>query len=437
MGFPENFLWGAASAAFQIEGAYDEDGKGAGIWDAMIDGKVAHGENGKIASDHYHHYKEDVAIMKKLGLKSYRFSVSWPRVIPEEGKINLKGIEFYKSLVEELVSAGIEPICTIFHWNLPMWIEQKGGLMCEKFPEYFSDYTRVLVEALSDKVKYWITINEPQMFVGFGYGLGIVPPFAKLSGSQIGLVARNVMLAHGKAVKIIRKYGKQHVLVGMAPTGGCRTPENKNSNAIEQARNETYPEDCGVLDNNWWSDPIVLGIVPKTLKNCISEEDLKEINQPLDFYAFNIYNSNNYSEIPGKINPLVKPGQPRTACEWPITPECMYWACKFHFERYKLPLLVSENGMANYDFEMLDGKVHDPQRIDFIYRYLNFLKKAVEEGIPVIGYQYWSIMDNFEWMSGYDKRFGLVYIDYADQKRIIKDSGYEYARIIASNGETV
>lgn len=437
MAFPEKFLWGAASAAYQIEGAYQEDGKGLNVWDVMADGHVIHNENGNIACDHYHHYKEDIELMKKIGLKSYRFSISWSRIMPEKGIINQAGIDFYNNLVNELTSAGIQPICTIFHWDLPMWIEKKGGYLCSDFPELFAEYTKILVETLSDRVKYWITINEPQLFVGSGYDGGTMPPFVHLPGEILGLVCRNVMLAHGKGVQTIRKYARQKVQVGMAPTGSCFTPESDCEEDIEKARKATYPEQCMVFDNNWWADPIVLGTIPEPLKNSISESDIKIINQPLDFYAFNIYNSNNYFEFPGQVNSAVTPGMPRTACEWPITPEAMYWACRFHYERYKLPLLISENGMANYDFVMLDGKVHDPQRIDFIYRYLGELKRAIEEGIPVIGYQYWSIMDNFEWNSGYDKRFGLIYVDYSDQKRIIKDSGYEYAKIIASNGEII
>lgn len=437
MSFPENFLWGAASAAHQIEGAYLEDGKGLGVWDAMADGHVLHHENGHTACDHYHRYKEDVAIMKELGLKSYRFSISWPRVMPEEGKVNPKGLAFYENLTEELIKAGIEPICTVFHWNLPMWIEEKGGLLCEKFPEYFAEYTKILAEALSHKIKYWITINEPQLFVGSGYEGGTMPPFVRLPKELLGVVCRNVMLAHGSGVETLRKYGRQKLLVGMAPTGSCFTPKTEKPEDIEKARKSTYPDECMVFDNNWWADPIVLGRVPAPLEKSISLEDVKRIHQPLDFYAFNIYNSNNYFEMPGQVNPDIVPGIPRTACEWPITPECMYWACRFHYERYGLPLLISENGMANYDFIMRDGKVHDPQRIDFIYRYLENLKRAIEEEIPVLGYQYWSILDNFEWNSGYDKRFGLVYVDYSDQKRVIKDSGYEYAKIIASNGEQI
>jgi len=434
MGFPKEFLWGAASAAHQIEGAYDIDGKGLGIWDALHEGHVKHGENGNVACDHYNRYKEDVAIMKELGLKSYRFSVSWPRVMPKEGKINVKGLQFYVNLVDELCKAGIEPMCTLFHWNLPMWLYEKGGWRFEGIGDVFAEYSKVVVEALSERVKYWITINEPQCFIGLGYFVGRQAPFIKNS-DDIEKISRNVMLAHGKAVMTMRKYAKQKVLIGMAPTGGCMTPSISGQVGIEQARNDTYSESTGVMGNRWWADPIILGDIPKGLEEVLTSEDIEVINQPLDFYGYNIYNSSNYIEKNGERNPLLYPGIPRTSMDWAITPDALYWSAKFHYERYKLPILITENGMANNDFVMLDGKVHDPQRIDYISRYLKGLKKAVSEGIPVIGYQYWSIMDNFEWSEGYDKRFGLIYIDYRTQERTVKDSGRFYAEIIRTNGE--
>ena len=433
MSFPENFYWGAASAAHQVEGAYNEDGKGMGIWDALNEGHVKHGENGNDSCDHYHRYKDDVALMKKMGLKAYRFSISWPRVIPEEGRINEKGLTFYRNLVEELLSAGIEPMVTLFHWNLPMWIHDQGGWKCDKVSDYFADYTKVIVEALSDKVTYWMTINEPQLFIGAGYVEGFHAPFLKEKESEL-LLTKNVMLAHGKAVKIIRESAKKKPIIGLAPTGGGITPASLSIEDIEEAREASYPVDAHVFSTNWWMDPMILGEIPEVLRPVLDQEAMKVIHQPLDFFAFNLYHNHNYSEEPGTRNPNVYSGMPRTTMDWPITPECMYWMVKFHFERYHLPILITENGMANTDFVMLDGKVHDPQRIDYIHRYLKHLKKAVEEGIPVIGYLYWSVMDNFEWAEGYDKRFGLIYVDYQTKKRILKDSAYFYADVINSNG---
>ncbi|MCD8075859.1 MAG: beta-glucosidase [Lachnospiraceae bacterium] len=435
MSFPKDFMWGAASAAYQVEGARDADGKGEGIWDALSYGHVQYNENGDVACDHYHRYREDVALMKQIGLKSYRFSVSWPRVMPEEDVINEKGLDFYSDLVDELLKAGIEPLVTLFHWNLPMWMQEKGGWENEEVAEHFERYAAAVVERLSDRVTWWMTINEPQVFATLGYVVGAHAPFLK-KPEALCPVTRNVMLAHGRAVCAIRSHAKRPPKIGMAPTGGGVTPFEDTREGIEAARRQNYEGEQGEpFGNSWWMDPIVLGIVPEPLKGTISADDLKTICQPLDFFGFNIYNSQNYE---GRVeNPYMYRGVPRTAMGWSITPECLYWMPKFHYERYHLPILITENGMANCDFVMLDGKVHDTQRIDFIHRYLLELKKAVDEGIPVIGYQYWSIMDNFEWAEGYNKRFGLVYVDYRTQERILKDSALYYAEVIRTNGENL
>lgn len=433
MKFPENFLWGAASAAHQIEGAWNEDGKAPGIWDALTEGKIKHGDSAKAACEHYHRFRDDVKLMKKLGLKSYRFSVSWPRVMNAPGTVNQKGLQFYIDLVNELVEAGIEPLCTLFHWNLPMWMYEMGGWENQAVAEHFAEYTKVVVDALSDKVRWWITLNEPQCFIGAGYNNAGHPPYLK-AWNQLPYITRNVMLAHGRAVQMIRENAKLLPMIGYAPTGSVYTPIGGEDSEIEQARKASYPADCGPFSNNWWSDPIILGKVPEPLKKAITSEDIAVIRQKLDFYAFNVYNSENYKEMPDQINPMVYPGQPRTAMGWPITPEVMYWAIRFHYERYGLPIMITENGMAAYDFVMSDGKVHDPQRIEYINAHLRNMVKAMEEGIPVLGYQYWSIMDNFEWAEGYDKRFGLIYVNYVTQERVLKDSAYDYAHIIHTNG---
>ncbi|MBQ7919115.1 MAG: beta-glucosidase [Lachnospiraceae bacterium] len=435
MGFPKDFLWGSASAAFQIEGAYNEDGKGLGIWDALSEGHIRLGATGNVACDHYHRYKEDVAIMKELGLKSYRFSISWPRVIPKEGVINEKGLAFYKDLVKELTEAGIEPMVTLFHWNLPMWMHEKGGWLNPQVADYFAEYAKVVVTALSDKVKYWMTINEPQLFAGAGYVDGGHAPFLKMP-AMFGKITRNIMLAHGKAVKVIRENALLTPMVGMAPTGSAVIPKSDSAEDLEQARFETYEGD-GPNGNAWWADPICLGILPEGLKKEISAEDLKIIHQPLDFYGFNIYTAQNFWTQDPKQNPALYDGMPRTGFDWAIKPESIYYAAKFHYERYGLPIIITENGMSNPDFVMLDGKVHDPQRIDYIHRYLLQLKRAVDEGVKVIGYQYWSILDNMEWTEGYERRFGLVHVDYQTLKRTIKDSGYFYAEVIKTNGENL
>lgn len=441
MTFPDNFYWGAASAAYQVEGAYNEDGKGPGIWDALSEGHVKHRENGNVACDHYHRYKEDVALMKEMGLKAYRFSVSWPRIMPSEGVINEKGLEFYRNLVKELTDAGIEPMCTLFHWNLPMWLHEKGGWYCTKISDYFEKYTETVVEALSDKVSYWMTFNEPACFIGCGYVMGNHAPFEKCMdmehpeemAQKIALLSKNVLLSHGKAVQAIRRCAKKAPKIGMALNASLFTPENTSEESVEAARAATFSEQGAFWNLNWWADPMVKGEIPRAMKDVISGKERKIICQPLDFFGFNNYNTNDYDEYEGR-NERAWPGMPRTAMDWPITPDALYWAVKFIYGRYGLPVLITENGMANLDFVMSDGKVHDPQRVEFLKAYLAGLKKAVGEGVPVIGYMYWSILDNFEWAEGYDKRFGLVYVDYRTQKRTRKDSSYWYAEVIANNG---
>ncbi len=436
MGFSKDFLWGAATAAYQVEGGYLDDGKGPGIWDALSAGHVVHGDNGNVSADHYHHYKEDVALMKEIGLKSYRFSVSWPRVIPEEGKVNEKGLAFYSDLVDELLAVGIVPMVTLFHWNLPMWAHEKGGWTWDGISDAFADYVKIVVDALSDRVQYWMTVNEPQCFIGAGYLGGAHAPFLQVI-DKVPELTKNTLYAHGKAVSAIRAHAKKSPLIGFAPTGSYFTPDNDSPEAIEAARSATY-EETMPFGCSWWMDPVLLGTIPAGLKSILTEEDMKIIYRPLDFCGFNLYNSNNYNDpYDGSPNPKIYSGMPRTAMGWPITPEALYWIPRFHYERYHLPILITENGMANIDFVMSDGKVHDPQRIDYMRRYIKEVKRAIDDGIPVIGYQYWSLMDNFEWAEGYDKRFGLIHVDYQTLKRTLKDSAHFYAEIIRTNGENL
>ncbi|MCM1221335.1 MAG: family 1 glycosylhydrolase [Lachnospiraceae bacterium] len=436
MGFSKDFLWGAATAAYQVEGAYADDGKGLGIWDALSEGHVVHGDNGNISTDHYHRYKEDVALMKEIGLKTYRFSISWPRVIPEEGVVNEKGLAFYSSLVDELLAAGIEPMVTLFHWNLPMWAYEKGGWLWDGISDVFADYVKIVVDALSDRVQYWMTINEPQAFIGGGYLGAMHAPFLQVM-DKIPELTKNTLYAHGKAVSMIRANAGKKPLIGFAPTGSYFTPEEDTPEAVEKARQLTYEESMP-FGTAWWMDPVLLGTIPQGQQNILTAEDMKIIYQPLDFCGFNLYNSNNYNDpYDGSRNPLIRPGIPRTAMGWPITPEALYWIPRFHYERYHLPILITENGMANIDFIMSDGQVHDPQRIDYMRRYLKEVRRAVDDGIPVMGYQYWSFMDNFEWADGYDKRFGLIYVDYQTLERTPKDSARFYAEVIRTNGENL
>lgn len=445
-GFCKDFLWGAASAAHQIEGAYLEDGKGMGIWDTFEQetGYIIRNENGNVACDHYHRYREDVAIMKELGLKSYRFSVSWPRVMPEGyGTVNEKGLQFYIDLVNELTEAGIEPMVTLFHWNLPTAIYELGGWENPQVVDWFEQYTDVVTTALGKKVKYWMTFNEPQLFIGAGLNAGVFAPFEKKSTEALMRISKNVYLAHGKAVRIIRK-NCQNSIVGMAPTGEIVIPRDMNAESIERARKLSFSmkKESFTSSITWWSDPVFFGKIPEDAQaifgECLpvlTEEEWEIVAEPLDFYGFNIYQGLEDLDSTEEYGPYAYPGSPKTSMDWNVTPEVLYWSCRFLYERYGKPIMITENGMSSFDWVSLDGKVHDPNRIDFLHRYLRSIKDAVSEGIPVLGYQYWSIMDNFEWINGYDKRFGLVYVDYRTQKRTIKDSACWYRDVIATNGE--
>lgn len=445
-GFCKDFLWGAASAAHQIEGAYLEDGKGMGIWDTFEQetGYIIRNENGNVACDHYHRYREDVAIMKELGLKSYRFSVSWPRVMPEGyGTVNEKGLQFYIDLVNELTEAGIEPMVTLFHWNLPTAIYELGGWENPQVVDWFEQYTYVVTTALGKKVKYWMTFNEPQLFIGAGLNAGVFAPFEKKSTEALMRISKNVYLAHGKAVRIIRK-NCQNSIVGMAPTGEIVIPRDMNAESIERARKLSFSmkKESFTSSITWWSDPVFFGKIPEDAQaifgECLpvlTEEEWEIVTEPLDFYGFNIYQGLEDLDSTEEYGPYAYPGSPKTSMDWNVTPEVLYWSCRFLYERYGKPIMITENGMSSFDWVSLDGKVHDPNRIDFLHRYLRSIKDAVSEGIPVLGYQYWSIMDNFEWINGYDKRFGLVYVDYRTQKRTIKDSACWYRDVIATNGE--
>lgn len=425
MGFSKEFIWGAASAAAQIEGGWNEDGRTPSIWDVKFEGKIAHGEDCHTACDHYHRYREDVALMKEIGLQAYRFSISWSRVLPQRGVVNPEGIRFYQNLVKELKAANIEPMVTLFHSDMPLWAYEDGGWSNEQIITDFADFAELMVRSLPE-VTTWFTMNEPQCFA---------PDFmALVPDCDERNVTRTILLAHGDAVKRMRKVSEHplkigHVIMGMSvePVPGVVDEEF--------AYNMTFSDLAGIRGMSWWMDPMILGKVPAPLADTLSEGDMARIHQPLDLFCANVYGSANFMQQPGRVNRLAYPGMPKSHINMPIRPDCLYWFAKLAYHRYSLPILFTENGFSNLDFVMRDGKVHDPQRIDYIATYLAGLKRAVEEGIPVAGYLYWSIMDNFEWLEGYDKRFGLIYIDYRTQKRTLKDSAYYYARVIASNGE--
>ncbi len=446
MPFSKDFIWGAASAAYQVEGAYNEDGKGLNVWDEYShqNGRIKHNENGDVACDHYHRYKEDVSLMKQMGIKYYRFSLSWARILPDgTGRINPKGVEFYNNLIDELIKNGIEPMVTLFHWDYPLALHRKGGWLNDESSVWFEEYAALCAKLFSDRVKYWMTINEPQCFIGCGYQSGSFAPFVKSSDEDLVIMTHNVLLAHGKAVRAIRNNAVREPLIGYAPTGPCVIPESDSPEDIEKARTDSFSvwKDGFTFDNVWWSDPMIFGeynekvreMFGDILNRIVKDGDMKIISEKLDFYGANVYWS---KFIPaGDYTSNAYTGCPRSAMEWPVTDDALYWSSRFLYERYGLPILITENGIACHDWVFLDGKVYDPNRVDYLTRYLRGLKKAAEDGIPIIGYLYWSLMDNFEWADGYDKRFGLIHIDYRTQKRTIKESAWWYKHVIETNGE--
>lgn len=450
MGFAKDFVWGAATSSYQIEGTGRDSGKGQNIWDVFTKepGRVYEGHTGDIACDHYHRFREDVAYMKELGLKGYRFSIDWSRVLPEgTGKVNEKGIDFYNALIDELLEQGIEPYITLYHWELPYEIYKRGGWMNPEIVEWFGQYARLVAERFSDRVKYFFTLNEPQCFVGLGFLQGCHAPGVKAPLRDTFEMAHNALKAHGRAVQMLRAYGKQNVQIGYAPTSGMCYPEKETPKDIEAARKALFalPDDLSnwTWNVSWWSDPVILGKYPEEgMKKyekylpVITDEDMKLISQPIDFYGQNIYNGRCIRMgTDGRPEEVRRPaGFPKTATNWPVTPEALYWGPKFLYERYRKPIYITKNGMACHDTVSQDGKVHDPNRIDFLARYLKNLKRAAEE-IDIRGYFQWSLMDNFEWDKGYAERFGIIYVDFETQERIWKDSAYWYRDLIRRNGD--
>ena len=446
MGFPKSFIWGAAAASYQIEGGAADDGRTPSIWDMFCDqpGKIRNGDTGAAACNHYHLYKQDVAIMKELGLGAYRFSISWSRVIPEPGHVNKAGLDFYDRLVDELLANDITPWTTLFHWDLPRWAFHRGGWLNRDVHNWFGDYTQAVVERLSDRVRNWMTVNEPQCFIGSGYGATVHAPGIVYGEREFFLAWHHALLSHGKAAQVIRGKARITPHIGAALTGQVAFPDTESPEDIDAARQYMF-----LKDNTWnysyFADPMVTGAYPRDLMNQfekakieINERDLNTIAQPLDFFGVNIYNGVRVTMA--DEGPEVVPhktGYPKTSFKWPVTPEALYWGPRFLYERYELPLVITENGMANADVVSLDGKVHDPQRIDFLQRYLRELGDAITDEVDIRGYFAWSIMDNFEWAEGYAERFGLIHVDYATQKRTPKDSAYWYRDVIRSNGKSL
>ena len=449
MTFPKNFTWGAAAASFQIEGSTaGVDGCGESVWDLCCrkPNFVKGGDTGAVACDHYHRYREDVALMKQIGLNAYRLSVMWPRVLPEGvGRINGAGLDFYDRLIDEIRNAGIEPWVTLFHWDYPAALFRRGGWLHEDSPRWFEEYARVIVDKLSDRVTHWFTLNEPACFIGHGHRAGYHAPGLQLPDSQVLLAWHHALLAHGRAVQVIRSRSRSpNPRVGCAPCFNTYMPATEEAADVEAARRMTFESRGRDLFGATLSlDPCFRGRYPADVLSHwgsdvppIRDGELSLINQPLDFLGINIYSSGTVRAGRGGEPEVVgyRNDHPHTYFNWPVTPDAMRWAVKFLHEAYGKPVVITENGLSCMDWVAVDGKVHDPQRIDFMTRYLAGLEKSIDEGVPVLGYFHWSIMDNFEWAEGYRQRFGLIHVDYATQRRTLKDSALWYSDLIRANG---
>lgn len=447
--FRDDFVWGVASSAHQIEGTDPQDGRGKNIWKTFEEqGRIQDGQSADISCDHMHRYKEDFALMRNLGVKAYRFSFSWARILPEgTGKVNEKAITLYRDMILEMKKNGIVPYITMYHWELPQALQDRGGWLNEEIIQWFGEYAKVVSENFSDLSEHFITLNEPQCFVGIGHLSGVHAPGLKLSLKETFQVAHNALRAHGQAVRMLRQYAVRPIQVGYAPTCGVAYPYTDSPDDIEAARSVYFgfqnPMDNWTWNVAWFSDPVFLGKYPaeglekfKEYLPEITEEDMKLISEPIDFMGQNIYNGywirKGQDGNPEFVNRT--PGFPKTGANWPVTPECLYWGLKFIYERYQMPIYITENGMSCHDNVSLDGRVHDSNRIDFLDAYLSQVQKAVDEGVDLRGYFLWTFLDNFEWDKGYTERFGLVYVDFNTQKRIAKDSAYWYQKIMESNG---
>jgi beta-glucosidase len=446
MSFPPDFVWGAAAASYQIEGAADADGKGPSVWDMFCkkQGTVWNAQSGDVACDHYHRFREDVGLMKSIGLAAYRLSIGWPRVLPDgTGRINERGLAFYDQLIDALLEAGIAPYVTLFHWDFPLSLYHQGGWLNRASADWFAEYTERVVRRLGDRVSHWMTLNEPQVFVGAGHYEGRHAPGDKLRFAEVLRAAHHVLLAHGKSVQAIRAASPRPCQVGFAPVASVHYPVSETPENVAAARERTLAITARTTwSNTWWNDPVFLGRYPEDGLKLYAGElpeilagDMAQIAQPLDFFGVNIYQGTPVRALPaGGAEAVPHPvGHPITGFDWAVTPDAMYWGTRFLHERYGKPLIITENGISCRDWVSLDGKVHDPQRIDFTRRYLIALRRALAEGIPVSAYFHWSIMDNFEWAQGYKERFGLIFVDYATGRRTLKDSAYWYRDLIASN----
>jgi beta-glucosidase len=432
--FPAEFVWGAATAAYQIEGAAGEEGRGESIWDRFCatPGKVRNGDSGAIACDFYHRFPDDIALMRELGLDSFRFSIAWPRVLPDgRGRVNDAGLDFYDRLVEALLAAGIQPCVTLYHWDLPQPLEDAGGWPSRDTAEAFVEYAEVVARRLGDRVPRWITHNEPWVASWLGYGWGVLAP-GRTSDADAIAAAHHLLLSHGRAVEMLRREAPA-AEVGITLNLTHAEPASEADEDIDAAR-----EVDGQM-NRWFLDPLFRAEYPTDLSYAppVREGDLETIAAPLDFLGVNYYfRIVADADADGSLPIAHIPGATYTDMGWEVYPEGFY-QCLLRVARDYRPraIYVTENGAAFGDVRAHDGSVSDPERCDYLAGHLDAVARAIVAGAPVQGYYVWSLLDNFEWAEGFAKRFGIVYVDYPTLERVPKSSFHWYRDFIAAQRE--
>ena len=447
--FPNGFIWGAATASYQIEGAVREDGRGPSIWDTFsrTPGRVFAGHTGDVACDHYHRYADDVALMAHLGLASYRFSIAWPRIQPDgTGPVNVRGLDFYDRLTDELLSRGIDPVVTLYHWDLPQALEDRGGWTARETAEAFAEYAQIVHARLGDRVTTWTTLNEPWCSAYLGYGSGVHAPGRQDPAATFAAV-HHLLLGHGLAAQALRAAGAGTISITLNPAAVFPVdPDNPaDLDAVRIVDG---------LSNRIFFDPLLRGHYPADMLehiarftdlSYIADGDLATIHTPIDLLGVNFYNPSYVSAKPGTPGSLDNPGSegisfrppvgPVTDMNWLIEPTGLTRLLeRIHHDYPGTPLLITENGAAYPDGPAEDGAVHDARRIDYLDGHLRACHDALAAGVDLRGYFVWSLMDNFEWAEGYAKRFGIVHVDYRTQQRVLKDSAKWYREVIRRNG---
>ena len=441
--FPDGFLWGAATAAYQIEGSPLADGAGPSIWQRFSHDPrlmAAPGDTGDVACDHYNRMESDVELMKELGLQAYRFSVNWGRILPDgTGRVNEAGLGFYERLVDRLLEAGIEPLCTLYHWDLPAALDDRGGWLNRDIADWFADYAAVMFKRLDGRVKKWVTLNEPWVVTDGGYLHGALAPGHK-NMFETPIASHNLMRAHGGAVKAYRELGANQIglVVNIEPKYPA-TDSDEDKAATNRA--DAYM-------NRQYLDPALKGSYPSEMAEIFGEAwvdwpqaDLDEIQQPLDFIGINYYTRNvvrhDPTHWPLRASMVVQPGKTYTETGWEVHPPALTDLLLWFKQRYgDTPLYITENGSAFYDPPVAEGDaIDDPLRVSYLKGHLRAVADAIAAGVDVRGYMAWSLLDNLEWSLGYSKRFGIVHVDFATQTRTLKRSAHLYREVIKSNGE--